>query len=60
MYILNIIYIYINQNIFDMYRDGNSITEKYLNSVSEEEYAVLEDRFVQLSAIVATDSKLSS
>lgn len=43
-----------------MYRDGNSITEKYLNSVSEEEYAVLEDSFVQLSAIVATDSKLSS
>ena len=35
-------------------------TEKYLNSVSEEEYAVLKDSFVQLFAIVATDSKLLS
>ena len=41
-----------------MYRDGNSITEKYLNGVLEEEYAVLKDSFVQLSAIVATDSQL--
>ena len=43
-----------------MYRDGNSIPEKYLNSVLEEEYAVLKDSFVQVSALVATDSKLLS